>query len=313
LEHCRKITRAPGLVFFAFLTAVFIACATPKPAEEQQRRRQQQQPITPIIEMITIPGGSFRMGSPRGSGQANELPVHQVTLQSFLLGQYEVTQGQYFEITGMRPSSCRSNPEDTGPEGWMSLPVEMVNWYEALVFCNNLSVRENLEPVYRINGSIDTNTWGEIPVSDIIESWGMIELINGANGYRLPTEAEWEFAARGGSQSKNYRYAGNNNPEHVSWYYDNSKFRSHEVGKKAENELGLYDMSGNVMEWCWDWQGPYTADAKDNPLGPPAGLYKIIRGGGWSYAVAYCGVAYRYANHPYYRGVNLGFRVARSL
>ena len=106
LEYCRKTTLASGLVFFAFFTAAFTACGTPSPAVERQ-----QLPQAPFIEMISIPGGTFRMGSTRETGLLNETPAHQVTLHAFLLSQYEVTQGQYFEITGMRPSSCKTNPE----------------------------------------------------------------------------------------------------------------------------------------------------------------------------------------------------------
>jgi len=304
LEYCRKTTVASGLVFFVAITAVFIACGT-KPTTLSE-------PEKPLIEMLLIPGGTFRMGSTRETGLLIETPAHQVTLSDFLLGQYEVTQGQYFEITGQRPSSCKTNPESRIIEGWKTLPVEMVNWYEALVFCNKLSIKDRLKPVYRIKGSVNPNDWGEVPTDDVTARWA-VEWVQGANGYRLPTEAEWEYAARGGMNASGSRYAGSNDAEQVAWYYENSETMSHGVGNKAPNELELYDMSGNVMEWCWDWQGAYTASAKDNPLGPSASLYKMIRGGSWSYAVNYCNVAYRHYNYPYYRGVNLGFRVVRSV
>ena len=296
---------ASGLVFFACITAaaISIACGTAP--------KSPPGPEKPLIEMLSIPGGTFRMGSTRETGLLNEIPAHQVTLHDFLLGQYEVTQGQYFEITGQRPSSCRTNPELRGPEGWKSLPVEMVNWYEALIFCNKLSIKENLKPVYRINNSTHPNDWGEVPTDDTTAAWHVV-MVHGANGYRLPTESEWEYAARGGVNTTN-RFAGSNDPDPVAWFYENSGTMSHQIGQKAPNELDLYDMSGNVMEWCWDWQGAYTAAAKENPHGPSSGLYKVIRGGGWSYAIAYCNVAHRHNNLPYYRGVNLGFRVARSL
>jgi formylglycine-generating enzyme required for sulfatase activity len=264
--------------------------------------------------MVSIPHGSFTMGSPPGTTFSLniERPAHQVTLQGFLLGKYEVSQGQYFEVTGTRPSNFYTNLYDTDPEGWRNLPVEMVSWYDALVFCNRLSIREGLHPVYRINGNVNPDTWGTPPLVET-PAWDAAEMVHGANGYRLPTEAEWEYAAKGGEDSSgNYRYAGSNNAETVAWYYDNSEFKIHEIGKKPPNELGLHDMSGNVMEWCWDWLGDYTGDSKDNPVGPPSGMYRVIRGGAWSVAVHFSRIAYRHNNLPSYRGVNLGFRVARS-
>jgi formylglycine-generating enzyme required for sulfatase activity len=187
----------------------------------------------------------------------------------------------------------------------------MVNWYEALVFCNKLSVKEKLNPVYRINGSTNPNDWGEAPLTPKAE-WDTVEIIEGSNGYRLPTEAEWEYAARGGESAKSFTYAGSNDADAVSWYYDNSSLKSHEVGKKTPNDLGLYDMSGNVMEWCWDWEGKYSSGSQENPTGPVSGLFRIIRGGSLSSSALFSRVAYRHNNKPEFKGVNLGFRVARS-
>ena len=272
------------------------------------------QPVRALIEMISVPGGSFSMGSPKGTAFSLDIerPVHQVTVGGFFLGKYEVTQGQFFEVMGTRPSNFITNADDPGPDGWMKLPVEMVNWYETLVFCNRLSIKEKLSPVYRINGSTDPDTWGPVPrVKNA--GWDAVEMIGGADGYRLPTESEWEYAARGGSAGpKNATYAGSSTAGTVSWYYDNSGFRIHEIGTKAPNELGLYDMSGNAMEWCWDWLGGFDAENKDNPTGPATGQYRVIRGGGWSVSVHYSRVPYRHNNLPSYQGVNLGFRVARS-
>jgi formylglycine-generating enzyme required for sulfatase activity len=305
-------------VFIIIAVLTFTACGAKKaviPDAEPLRPviAQPQENIVPIIEMIFIPGGSFQMGSPRGTAFSldDERPAHKVTLNNFYLGKYEVTQGQYFEVTGTRPSNFASNPEDSVPDGWKNLPVEMVNWYEALVFCNKLSVKERLEPVYRMNGSTNPGNWGETP---LIQKpvWDAVEMIEGSNGYRLPTEAEWEYAARGGEGAKNFIYAGNDNANTVSWYYDNSNFKLHEVGKKSPNGLNLYDMSGNVMEWCWDWMANYSDNSQENPAGPVSGEFRTIRGGAWSVSVQYSRVAYRHNNNPAYKGVNLGFRVARS-
>ena len=304
--------------FAGIILAAFAACGT-KPAvagdpEPPPRPAPVQPEREPLIEMIHIPSGSFSMGSPRGTANSLtiERPVHHVTIRGFLIGKYEVTQGQYFEVIGKRPSNFTTNVYDDGPNGWMKLPVEMVTWYETLVFCNRLSIKENLNPVYRMGSSVNPDDWGNPPLAET-PAWDAIEMIAGANGYRLPTEAEWEYAARGGPGSPgNFRYAGHNTPGNVAWYYDNSEFRIHEVGRKAPSRFDLHDMSGNVMEWCWDWLGDYTGDSADNPTGPSSGMYRVIRGGAWSVSVHYARVEYRHNNLPYYRGVNLGFRVARS-
>jgi len=272
------------------------------------------EPVEPIIEMVSVPGGSFSMGDP---GEADNRPVHTVTVNDFLMGKYEVTQGQYFQVTGKRPGNFYTNPDDESEDGWMKLPVEKVSWYDALVFCNKLSIREGLNPVYRIKGRTNPNDWGNIPTANNKE-WNEVVMVGGADGYRLPTEAEWEYAARGGGLSKSFRYAGSNTPDSVAWYYDNSDSRVREAGKKPPNELDLYDMSGNVMEWCWDWFNRYSSGSKNNPTGPHTAhdsvqtQKKVIRGGGWSGAVQFCRVTYRRFNDPSYDGVDLGFRVVRS-
>ncbi len=133
--------------------------------------------------------------------------------------------------------------------------------------------------------------------------------ITGKN-FRFPTEAEWEFAARGGNQSKGYKYAGSNTIDGVAWYYKggNSDLNTHAVATKAPNELGLYDMSGNVCEWCQDWYEEYDGEAQTNPTGPAIGKYKVFRGGGWVTPANECRVAYRFSNRNY--GQFIGMRLA---
>ena len=316
---------------FAVLAVIFTACGTKAPVIDTP-----QVPLRPLIDMIYIYGGTFQMGSPQGTFRNHpnpEFPVHPVTLRDFFIGKYEVTQGQYSDIVGKRPSNITLNSEDEGnEEGWRNLPVENVSWYDTLVFCNKLSIKEKLKPVYRINGKENPDDWAAIPTSRKDE-WDRVEMIMDANGYRLPTEAEWEYAARGGVESKGYNYAGGNSFRDtrtslmsigtVGWAAlddrDKGVFKTHEVGKKEPNELGLYDMSGNVMEWCWDWLEIYSPLPYDNPVGPPLssrpsdaqGQTRVIRGGAFSTHLDYSHVAYRHNNQPYYRGVNLGFRVAR--
>ena len=127
--------------------------------------------------------------------------------------------------------------------------------------------------------------------------------------YVLPTEAQWEYAARGGEKSQGYKYSGGNDIDEVAWYYDNSEYSTHPVGLKQANELGIYDMSGNVWEWCQDWYGSYSSEAQTNPAGPEEGSARVLRGGSWYGNARGCRVSYRFNNYPSYRYGNFGFRL----
>ncbi len=136
-----------------------------------------------------------------------------------------------------------------------------------------------------------------------------LNALTGQN-FRLPTEAEWEFACRGGNNSRGYKYSGSNTLSNVAWYDDNSGSQTHPVATKAPNELGIYDMSGNVEEWCSDWYGSYSSSSQYNPTGPNSGSYRVFRGGGWRYVASSCHVSFRYFNYPAYRDSPLGLRLA---
>jgi formylglycine-generating enzyme len=233
--------------------------------------------------MIFVKGGSFDMGS--NDGANDEKPIHSVTLSDFYIGKYEVTQDQYEKVMGKNPSYFKDSGKDA--------PVEQVNWYDAVEFCNKLSEQEGLQKCY--SGSGDN-----------------IKCDFKANGYRLPTEAEWEYAAKGGNQSKGYTYSGGNSLDEVGWYNDNSRRRTHSVKGKYPNELGIYDMSGNVWEWCWDWYGDYSSSAQTNPHGQGIGSNRVYRGGGWGGNRNYCRSADRYDLTPASRGYYLGFRLCRN-
>jgi formylglycine-generating enzyme required for sulfatase activity len=231
---------------------------------------------------VRVEGGTFRMGSASG-GDSDERPVHSVTVKSFYMGKYEVTQKEWAEIMGSNPSNFKGD----------NLPVEMVSWHDAIEYCNKRSLREGLTPAYR--GSGDSVT------CDL-----------SASGYRLPTEAEWEYAAKGGNKDPmTYEYSGGNSAGSVGWYTDNSGNRTHPAGQKQPNSLGLYDMSGNVWEWCWDWYGNYPSGSQTDPLGPASGSRRVLRGGSWGYSAPDLRSAYRGYNSPTLRYSSLGFRLVR--
>jgi formylglycine-generating enzyme required for sulfatase activity len=213
-------------------------------------------------EMVSVRGGTFTMGS--SSGENNEKPQHQVTLRSYNIGKYEVTQAQWMAVMGDNPSKFK---------GCDNCPVENVSW------------------------------------DDIQKFIGRLNELTGKK-YRLPTEAEWEFAAREGVKKQKYEYSGSKSIDNVAWYSDNSDGKSHPVGTKAPNKLGIYDMSGNVWEWCNDRYGNYTSLQQTNPQGPSSGSDRVLRGGGWYFSASLCRVTYRDHYSQGYRDDIIGFRLA---
>jgi len=237
------------------------------------------------IELVFVQGGTFSMGS--DSGYSDEKPVHQVTVSSFMMGKYEITQEQFQRVMGTNPSSFRSVSD--APKR----PVEQVRWYDAVAFCNRLSDIEGLQKVYTISGA------------DVKADFGR-------SGYRLPTEAEWEYAARGGSRTQGFKYSGSNDPNLVAWYDANSGITTHAVGRKAPNEIGLYDMSGNVYEWCWDWYANrYNSSAEIDPSGVTSGESRVFRGNTAYDSIPALRLTRREKGNPGTGYYLLGFRVVR--
>ena len=181
-------------------------------------------------------------------------------------------------------------------------PVEKVSWYDAVLFCNQLSMREGKRPVYRLPDGAPVKTRQEVEDAIVFD--------RKADGYRLPTEAEWEHAARAGRGTE---YAGSDDVDAVAWYRGNAGGKTHSVGQKRPNAWGLYDMSGNVWEWCWDWYGDYPANVSVDPIGPNNGSFRVFRGGSWDNYPAFARVAFRLGRTPSNSGGNLGLRLARSV
>lgn len=227
-----------------------------------------------------------------------------LTISDFYISKYEVTQQEWVEVMDTNPSELIGD----------NLPVELVSWYDCIEYCNRRSQKEGLEPYYKIDK--DQKDPNNLNDSDVIK-W-TVTMMKGANGYRLPTEAEWEYAAGGGQESKNYTYSGSDDADEVAWYWRNSgneyltgewfwqtieenNNRTQVIGTKKPNELGLYDMSGNVREWCWDW---YT-DVVDSA----SGTVRVWRGGGWLGDAKSCEATYRGNYEAYSKGYDQGFRI----
>ena len=232
-----------------------------------------------------------------------------ITIPDLIVSDHEVTRGEYKDVMGSDPSTASANDKDGNElegDDVLNNPVNYVSWYDALVYCNKLSMQENLTPCYSIDGSTDPDDWGKVPTSSNT-TWNAATCDFEANGYRLPTEAEWEWLARGG---ENYTYAGSDNVDDVAWYTSNTNDTgTREVKTKAPNGYGLYDMSGNVYEWCWDWYGSISDSSAAD--GATSGSGRVSRGGSWFSRDGLCQVAIRDNSYPSNRGNYYGFRVVR--
>ena len=254
---------------------------TTEPAQAENARNlpAQERIQVPVPEhLVWVEGGVFHMGNTLG--EEDEKPIHEVRIRSFMIGKTEVTQKEYEALMRDNPSRFKGE----------ALPVEQVTWYDAVEYCNKLSQKEGLTPVY---------TWRE----------DQIRADAGANGYRLPTEAEWEYAAR----ERKPDTAGGIYPEgedldSLAWYTENSDNKTHEVALKVPNSRGLYDMAGNVWEWCWDWYGGYETGTR--ALFPDP--VRVTRGGSWNSKAQCLGSTYRHGGDPSKGYSDLGFRVLRS-
>jgi len=232
---------------------------------------------------ILVEGGTFNNGT------------SDVTISSFYIDKYEVTQASYQAVMGTNPSSFGGNP---------NRPVERVSWFNAIEYCNRRSIQEGLTPCYSYS------TYGTNP-DDWPSGWNTSNSNHTNVNCNWTANGEWMFAAKGGNQSQGYTYSGSNDINAVAWYRNNSSDGTKNVGTKAANELGTFDMSGNVYEWVWDIYGSYPSGSQTNPTGANSGSYRVRRGGSWSGAAVDCTVASRYDDGATNSYGNIGFRCVR--
>ena len=266
---------------------------------------------------VLIPAGTFQMGDQSYplEGNIDELPVHAVQLSAFYMAKYETSQAEWDAVlTWGLANGYPDLPPGSGVAE--NHPVSDISWYEIVKWCNARSQKENLTPCYTVSGAVY-----KIGSSPPACNWS-------ANGYRLPTEAEWEKAARGGQSGKSFPWGGNTITHSQATYhsttyysYDVSPTRGYHpifgistapVGSFPPNGYGLYDMAGNMWEWCWDRVGSYSASSQSDPRGSTTGSDRANRGGGCDDLAEYCRVAFRGFDNPVYSYGHLGFRVARS-
>ena len=259
-------------------------------------------------EMISVKGGSFWMGCDKKIDtlcRDDEL-FHEVTLDNYEIATTETTVWQwhlYCRNTGL-------SIEDYLGSGWEKTgdnPVVNVSWADAIQYANFLSKRMKLKERYAMTA---INVY-----NDFLEDSTMVEsasIVGSANGYSLPTEAQWEYAAKGGKQRASFIFSGSSEIDSIAWYDENSDGRTRPCKGKKSNQLGIYGMSGNVWEWCWDWYDVYDPTKKINPQGPNEGSYRVSRGGSWGLDAIYARVAFRSFSDPDLRSYDIGFRLARQ-
>ncbi len=304
-SHRSPLAARAGLLRHALLVllALTAACVADVPAPVDPGDLQDQ-PQAPPPAFVDIPAASFLMGSTDFEfGHERDELQHEVTLsRPFLMQSVEVTQRQWEDLMGNNPSRAARCPD---------CPVDSVSWFDALSWLNRLSERDGLDRCFVLEGCVG------VPGVDLLCQSALSRGVDCA-GWRLPTEAEWEFAARAGSETDFYNgfitdpFCADSNLAEIGWYCGNSSDRSQPVASKTPNAFGLFDMSGNVFEWVWDLHGPYSADPAKDPTGPPQGTHRVGRGGGWFSLATECRAARRSAEEPNTRSPDFGFRPVRT-
>jgi formylglycine-generating enzyme required for sulfatase activity len=318
MNQLKKIA-GTGFALLAALCVVMItACSNPsgEPGSPPPPPPTAGQLSTHTLNGISVP---FRY-VPAGSFQRDSTPANiSVITRGYWMNETEVTQELFNAVMGNNPSTFTSGA--ASDETQNRRPVETVRWYDAIAFCNKLSLANGKEPVYSVSGVTDwsTLTYGSIPTSDNT-TWNAATWDKSKNGYRLPTEMEWMWAAMGADKSvqpntTGYVKAfagstGSNSIGDYAWYSDNSDSKTREVGKKTANEVGLKDLSGNVWEWCWEWYSDsYPTGETTDYDGADSGTYRAQRGGSWHNSAFNCAVSDRSNGNPGLRNSDLGFRV----
>ena len=280
-----------------------------------------QQPLTITVKgvsfkMIRVQGGTFTMGA--NDANDNEKPAHKVTLSSYYIGETEVTQQLWLAVMGSNPSYFAPKTTNASRCEYDSFVADAKRLNAKRAGTVRIPTRQEWDAAMTSGGGslkrpVEMVSWDDCQT--------FIRKLNQLTGrqFRLPTEAEWEFAARGGTKSRGYKYSGGNSIGTVAWYDDNayknkdvndSGYGTHNVKTKRANELGIYDMSGNVYEWCQDWYGHYNSEAQNNPKGPSSGSSRVFRGGCWNALYFYSLVPSRYYYTPDLRINYLGLRLA---
>lgn len=276
----------------------------------------------PDYSNVPVPEGFVRVPGVSIKGNEKWTPKSEVFIRkrkleitSFFMSDHEVTRSEYKAVIGSLPSQSRAFDKDgnelTGDAAGNN-PVSRISWYAAIFYCNKWSIKEGLEPCYTVKGSTNPDDWGDVPEGEQNAEWDAAICDFSANGYRLPTEAEWEWAARGG---ENYTYAGSNDINEVAWYHGNDKYGTRDVKSKKANGYGLYDMSGNVWEWCWDM---YDCDILvktpfSGPVVTEGPVWRIPRGGEFGIMDLRCEVGAREDYRDPYYYVSMGLRVVRTI